>query len=343
MKILLITGSYPPDICGVADYTAVLEEYLRKAGVHVSVYSGKRWDLRNAARIAQELRASGADILHMQYPSTGYGWKLGPQLLGVLQPLVITIHECSQSHILRKLSLYPLALRAPTIIFTNEYERRYVQQFIPSIKYRSAVIPIGSNVPVAAGRVARLRNLVTYFGLIRPQKGLEHVLEMASCCKTRRNGLSVRIVGTVRPGDEDYYRHLRDSARELPVQWVLGFDAEQLSHALAETEVAYLPFPDGASERRGSLITMLANGVAVLTTQGLHTPPAMGRAVLVANSPIEAATLAEKMYNNPEMREAKQSSAGEYALKFSWGSIAAQHVAIYHQLIASRSKAMSFQ
>jgi glycosyltransferase involved in cell wall biosynthesis len=245
MKILLITGSYPPDICGVADYTAALEKHLRRAGVTVSAYSGRRWDLRNAARIAHELRASGADILHMQYPARGYGWKLGPQLLGMLQPLVMTIHECSQAHILRRLSLYPFTWRAEKIIFTNEYERRYVQQFVPSIEYRSAVIPIGNNVPVASGQVGRLHNVVTYFGLIRPQKGLEQVLEMASYFKTRGNGLTVRIVGTVSPGDKDYYGYLRDKARELPVQWVLGLDGDLLSRALAETDISYLPFPDG--------------------------------------------------------------------------------------------------
>jgi glycosyltransferase involved in cell wall biosynthesis len=343
MKVLLITGSYPPDICGVADYTAALEDCLRKAGVHVSVYSGRRWGVSNAVHIAHQLRASGADILHMQYPARGYGWKLGPQVLGVLQPLVITIHECSQAHILRQLSLYPFTFRAPKIIFTSEYERRYVQQFVPSIEHRSAVIPIGSNVPVASGQIGRLRNVVTYFGLIRPEKGLEHVLEMASYFKTRGNGLSVRIVGTVRPGDEDYHGHLRDKARELPVQWVLGLNGDWLSRALAETEVAYLPFPDGASERRSSLIAMLTNRAAVLTTHGLHTPPDMGEAVQLTNSPIEAGTLAEEMYNNPERRAAKQSSAGEYAVKFAWENIAAQHVAIYQQLIASRPEAIQFR
>lgn len=340
MKILLITGSYPPDICGVADYTAALGKYLRRAGVQVSVYSGRRWDLSNAGRIARELRASDADILHMQYPARGYGWNLGPQLLAVLEPLVMTIHECSQAHILRRLSLYPFTLRAPRIIFTNEFERRYVRQFAPWIEHRSDVIPIGTNVGVALGRTDRLRNVVTYFGLIRPQKGLEHVLEMASYFKTRTNGLSVRIVGTVSPRDKDYYENLRHKARELPIEWVLGLDGDRLSRALAETEVAYLPFPDGASERRSSLIAMLANRAAVITTQGLHTPPAMEQAVLLANSPTEAATLAEELYNDPERRAATQSSSSEYALKFSWENIAAQHIAIYHQLFARRPEAI---
>lgn len=78
-----MTGSYPPDICGVADYTARLGESLQKAGVYVDIYKGRRSGLRDAASITCELRAIGADVLHMQYPATGYGWRLGPQLLRV--------------------------------------------------------------------------------------------------------------------------------------------------------------------------------------------------------------------------------------------------------------------
>jgi hypothetical protein len=69
----------------------------------------------------------------------------------------------------------------------------------------------------------------------------------------------------------------------------------------------------------------------------------MERAVLVTNSPGEAATLAEELYNNPEQRTAKQASAGEYALKFAWENIAAQHIAIYQQLIANKPEAIPIQ
>lgn len=343
MKIALISGSYPPDICGVADYTARLEECLRSAGVQVSVYTRGRWALRDGPSIARELRGIGADVLHMQYPATGYGWKLGPQLSGLLQPLAMTIHECSQAHLLRRLSLYPFALRAPRIIFTNEHEQAYCERFAPWIKSRSTLIPIGNNVPLATGHIARLSNVVTCFGLIRPQKGLEQVLEMARVLKKRGSALSVRMVGTVMPGYEDYYRRLRAEAQDLPVTWVLGLDGEPLSRALAETEVAYLPFPDGASERRSSLIAMLANKAAVITTRGLHTPSAMERAVLVAGSPEAAATLAEEMYSDSRRRTDQQARAEEYAVKFAWKNIAAEHIAIYQQLIASRAGRISSQ
>jgi glycosyltransferase involved in cell wall biosynthesis len=336
MKIVLITGSYPPDICGVADYTERLAEALEGAGAEVAVFTGKQWNLANAALLNREIGGIRADVLHMQYPATGYGWHLGPQILSLLRPIVMTIHECSQAHFLRRLSLYPFAVRAPQVIFTNQYEQEYCQRFAPWIKGRSTVIPIGSNVPPGPDTISRRPNAVTNFGLIRPQKGLEQMMEMARLFNERANGLRVRIVGTVLPGYEDYFARLRREADGLPVEWVTGLNGASLSSALAETEVAYLPYPDGTSERRSSLIAMLANKAAIITTRGPHTPPAMEAAVQFANSPLEAVTLAEGMFDNPDYLVARQLSAAEYAVKFSWDSIAAEHMAIYERLTARK-------
>ncbi len=337
MKVLLITGSYPPDICGVADYTARLEESLQKAGAEVTVYTGRRWGLRNSLDIAREISGIGADILHIQYPATGYGWKLGPQLIGLLRPLVVTLHECSQAHVLRQLSLYPFSLRSPRIIFTNEYERGYAQRFAPWIESRSILIPIGSNIPFAASQPKRSGKIVTYFGLIRPQKGIEQLLALARIMKTQRKGFSMRIIGTVMPGYEQYYDYLRSEAHDLPVQWILGLANDELARTLAETEVAYLPFEDGASGRRGSLIAMLTNRAAVITTRGRHTPSAMMGVVLLANSPDQAMVLAEDLYDNPDRRAALQVKAATYADKFAWDNIAADHIATYQELMSARS------
>lgn len=362
MKIVLVTGSYPPDICGVADYTARLGEALEKAGATVEFFTGKRWSLANSFKLSRELSGRAADVLHMQYPATGYGWQLGPQMLSLLHPFVMTIHECSQAHILRRISLYPYGLRTQKIIFTNVYEQDYCSRFAPWIKGRSEVIPIGSNVyeqgyysrfapwmkgrgevsPIGSGaplgveEVIRLPSVVSYFGLIRPQKGLEQVVEMARIFKARGGGLRVRIVGMVMPGYEEYFARLRSDTEDLPIEWQMGLNGAALSRALAETEVAYLPFPDGASERRSSLIAMLGNKVAILTTRGEHMPSDMENAVQIAGSPAEAARLAEELFLHPEHRVSQQMCASAYAEKFSWDSIAAHHMAIYAQLITHK-------
>ena len=334
MKVALITGSYPPDICGVADYTAQLSESLERAGASVSIFSRKRWDLANAVRLRKELVGLNADVVHMQYPTRGYGYGLAPQCLSLLSSFVVTLHECSQAHILRQVSLYPFTIRTSNLIFTNEYERDYLRRFAPWLASKSSVIPIGTNVPVQPGSIERQADVVTYFGLIRPRKGLESVIKAAQLLQLRQSHLTVRIVGTVMPGHEQYYASLRRQAEGFPIDWQLGLTGSDLSCALAQTSIAYLPLPDGASERRSTLIAMLSNGAVVITTNGPQTPPSMHQAVLFADSAEHAVVLAEKIARDSEKLAAQRHSAIDYAARYSWDYIAAEHLAIYHRVAA---------
>jgi glycosyltransferase involved in cell wall biosynthesis len=226
-------------------------------------------------------------------------------------------------------------VRASKVIFTNEFEMRYARRYAPWIRRRSELIPIGNNISLSAPRSNRPPGVVTYFGLIRPRKGLEEVLEIARILKERGSGVRVRIVGLPMPGREQYLTLLRGKAQDLPIQWVLGLDGDNLARALAETEIAYLPFVDGASERRSSLIAMMSNRAAVITTRGPHTPAPLGQAVVFASTASEAAASVEEICLNPEWRHSLQSKAAEYAVRFSWESIAAQHIAIYRDVISS--------
>jgi glycosyltransferase involved in cell wall biosynthesis len=332
MRVVIITGSYPPDICGVSDYSERLAHHLRAQGVDVHIYTGKRWSLRHSFQNTRELKGMGADVIHMQYPSTGYGWRLGPQAMALLQPMVITIHEASQAHLLRRLSLYPFTLRTQKVIFTNEYERAYLQRFAPWLTGRSTLIPIGSNIAATPNMVAKLEHTVTYFGLIRPQKGIEQVIELARLLHNRAPHWRTRIIGKLMPGYEALYQELRSRSEGLNIDWQIGLKDEALSAALASSDIAYLPFPDGASERRGSLIALLANGTAIVTTRGPHTPSQMGNAVLFASSPSEAMMHVESLDKHPERKCILSQGAETYSYKFRWESIAAEHIALYHSI-----------
>ncbi len=107
----------------------------------------------------------------MQYPTLGYGYSLSPHLLSLVKPMVITIHEASQAHILRFISLFAFTLNSQRLIFTSNYERKYFEKFYPYVKDKTYVIPIGSNIPFCPKEGERKREIV-YFGLIAPNKNL---------------------------------------------------------------------------------------------------------------------------------------------------------------------------
>ena len=280
----------------------------------------------------RELDQTSADLIHMQYPTTGYGWKLGPQAIATLRPLVVTLHEASQSHPLRQLSLAPFLLRARHVIFTNQYEQTHISRLAPWILNRSSVIPIGSNLPLVHVQAKRTET-VTCFSIVRPQKGLEDVVEMARLLHQRGSSARVRVIGALMPRWADYFQKLKSGSSGLPIDWDIGLGDRALSLALAETSIGYLPFPDGASERRSSLIALLANKACVLTTRGAHTPDAMRSCVVEVASPAEAVTQALALMADPTSADQFGQRAGEYAMQFSWNAISRAHLDVYNQLL----------
>lgn len=328
MRVALVTGSYPPDVCGAADYTQRLAEALEVRGVSVEVITGTDWGVKNVLAVQRRIRAVGADLTHIQYPTVGYGRKLGPHLVGLLERAVVTIHEASQTHILRQLSLFPLLL-GRHIIFTNCFEQAYVSRMAPWVSQHSSVIPIGSSVPI--GRADRERRLdeIVYFGLIRPRKGLESVLELAGILKQRVSGMTVRIIGLPQKEHMSYLHALREKSASLPVVWDLGLSNVATADQLARVAYAYVPFPDGASERRSSLLALLANGVATITTRGAQTPLALNNAVEFAASPEDAASIVEGLRRDPDRRRELSSQGVRYASRFSWLAIADLHIDLY--------------
>lgn len=333
MKIVMITGSYPPNVCGVGVYTERLMNSLEQRGHSVEVITGGGWGLSDAPAVLKRIDACGADIVHLQYPTVGYGRKLGPQLIALVERGVVTIHEATQTHVLRRLSLFPL-LCSRHIVFTNCFEREYVRGIAPWVRQRSSVIPIGSNVPRGRTDGERRLNEVIYFGLIRPAKGLENVLDLAGMMKLRDSGMTVRIVGLAIKEHENYLGMLRRKSADLPVVWDLGLSAQDAADRLAKAAIAYAPFPDGASERRGSLLALLANGVATVTTRGTQTPSALDEAVEFAASPEEAMTIIETLRSDGLRRGGLSEEGMRYAIRFSWPDIADRHIRLYQSVLA---------
>lgn len=328
----MVSGSCPPDPCGVGDYTAHLVSGLRDSGIEVEVFSKFAWGVSGFSRLASAIKKFQPDIIHIQYPTVGYGKGLLPQLLSVaMAPCVVTLHEASQVHWLRRLSLYPFTLRARRIIMTNEFECEYVAKAAPWARHRLHVIRIGG---FTTFHPAHHKNLaeITYFGLIRPKKGIEEFLQVARVANQKGGMLSFRVIGQPDSRSVDYYHALRAQAADLAVEWVVGQERDVVVDLLGRTQIAYLPFPDGASERRSSLLAMLAAGVSVVTTKGEQTPEDMRNAVIFSCGADEAYSQLFNLYADSEKRKLLESAALDYAEKFSWKSILDEHRNLYEQL-----------
>lgn len=332
MRVAMLTGSYPPEVCGIGDNTHVLVKALRERGVEVSVVTNSTWRLRDAQTLLRRLDALAPDIVHMQYPTVGYGAGLAPHLVSLRRPSVITLHEASQVHPLRRLSLLPLLARARAVVFTTRFERDYVLRFLPWLRPRSHVIPIGSSIPVGAGDDETPPAFdVCYFGLLRPDKGLEAVLHLAALAATVAPELRIGIVGQIEPRFVSYYEWLRSQPGARHVDWRLGASDAEVAAILARTPFGYLPFPDGASERRSTLQALLLNDVATLTTSGRFMTPDLAEAVRLAPTPESALEQLRVLRAAPEQRHALVTKARRYMQAFSWATIAERYITLYEE------------
>jgi glycosyltransferase involved in cell wall biosynthesis len=106
MKVLLITGSFPPMRCGVGDYTHQLALTLaRVPGVVVAVLTSRAaasfethaafeffpiveaWNWSEVGPILKTIRSWSPDLVHIQYPTQGYLGKPLPWL-----PWLLPLH-----------------------------------------------------------------------------------------------------------------------------------------------------------------------------------------------------------------------------------------------------------
>ncbi len=118
------------------------------------------------------------------------------------------------------------------------------------------------------------------------------------------------------------------SGRLVQTGWLAPRD---LSAYLLAGDVALLPYADGASGRRGSLLACAAHGLPIVSTE----PAAAEVAPYVEAVRADAAALAEAAVR--VVADASQARARSRALasQMSWLRIAADHVALYERLLYS--------
>ncbi len=383
MRILFITGEFPPDGGGVGDYTARLAASLAALGFGVGVltrsgpaagvagvgvfplaetWSSRAWGL--ALRAAREF---GPDLVHLQYQAAAFGLAPGamflPAVLGRLggYRVAVTFHDLRPPYLfpkagpLRRLAVGMLYLTSVGAVATNGADLVRLQRVrFPGVRPPLAFIPIGSNIlPVPAGptEVETLRReagagpgerLIGHFGLLNWSKGVE--LALAACRQLLDRGYRVRLVviggavGRTDPTNLKYAEFIRQEVGRLGlgdrVFWTGPLPADRVSRWLQAVDLLLLPYLDGASLRRGSLVAALVHGRPVVTTRPPDPlalrPLAAGEHLLTASARAEAlAEAVRKVLDDPGLAARLGDAGRRLADFFGWDAIARRHEDFY--------------
>ncbi len=329
VKIALISGSWPPEACGVGDYTANIANALTEIGVDVIKIGEKK---SFASDIIVPVVMAQADIIHIQYPSMGYGRSLSPAVIPLLKrrsKICVTIHEFSNFNPMRRPWFFTFAHMVDARIFTNEEEKRAFHEIMRPRSGSDGVIPIASNIQQGSG--IKVPGSVCNFGLITPNKGIEDFIELASLADGS-NDLSFALIGAKTDMYSSYADDIIDKCRERGVTIHINLPDDTLAELLSTFEFAYLPFPDGASSKRGSLLALQKNHVTVLTTHTSLTHDDIRRSTVSAPSPKDAKDILKRLIHD-DRRIVGMDSSKDPEQSPGWHEIAVQHLEVYKSIL----------
>ncbi|MGA2142168.1 MAG: hypothetical protein ABSG94_07060 [Brevinematales bacterium] len=256
MKLALLSGSWPPAVCGVADGIFIYTRFLLEDPAHSAIIitsqgctSSKdenprlkildiidKWNFASYRKILRELDAFKPDIVHIEYPTKEYGKNIFINVLPALlrmrgYKVVITLHEYSFNLSWKgRLRLWPSVAGADAVLVSDP-------AYIPDIrkvfkKKKLEVIPIAPNIPsskLSAGQKENLKKnfapegtlMLGYFGFINDNKIILPVLkalrELLDVHKTRVHFL---LIGDIfeRDSSNPHVMELMSGIRRLGLE-----------------------------------------------------------------------------------------------------------------------------
>lgn len=319
------------------------------------------WTLRTAWWLAGSRARPPVDLVHLQYApdlyGPGLGFKLAPLLARLRRaglPTIVTFHTVTGGPLWTKVAALVLLLAAHRSISANEEVSALFRRHVPMLTGRWTDIPIGTNIHVAPAaetldkRTERVRlglpedaPLLAHFGMVYPGKGLETMMAALPKILSHERRARLVIVGDTRPENHAYRLTLEALADRLGVAsaiiWSGRRTNEEVSRILQVSDLFVVPYDDGVSIRRGSLIAGLAHSLPVISTHSPVSSTYIKDGVNVALVPPKdadaLATRVVALLAMPGEAARLAKAAGTLAEQFAWPAIARATRALYAEVV----------
>lgn len=303
------------------------------------------------------------DLVNIQYQAAAYNMNIAanqlPSRLRKHVKVVTTFHDLLVPYLfpkaggLRKKVIYKMAQRSHRIIVTNRQDEQelHEQGKMPAI----GRIPIGSNIAVNPPlnydpedwrhkrHIPADTYLVGYFGFVNKTKGVDTLAHAVRLLIEQYHvPTHLLIIGGQTGASDQTNIQQADIAQQLigglgisrHVSWTGFVEAEEVSAHLMACDVVALPFKDGVSLRRGTLMAALLHGCPIVTTFPAEEDPDLvdGQTMRMIPSDNPQA-LAEVLYNlhqHSDQRQQLAQAAREYSQTFEWNAIAKQTSEFYY-------------
>src|SRR5436853_2108645 len=372
IRRVALLGNHLPRQCGIATFTTDLSDAISAVdpdldcfvlamndGRHQHAYPGRvRFELTDSdagayTRAADFLNVNAIDVISVQHEYGIFGGKAGSHLLPLLRelrmPIVTTLH---------------------TILASPNLHQRRVMDEITALSDRLVVMTAGAaeilsdvhgvaaekidviphwipNVPFA-GSKNRLgvegRPLILTFGLLSPDKGIEHVIDALPTILAHYPDAVYIVLGATHPHiierqGETYRLMLEDRAKRLGVDGNIIFhnrfvSQSELSEFLAAADIYITPYLNPEQITSGTLAYALGAGKAVISTPYAYAREllAEGRGILVPwkDAPTIAAEVVGLLEDPERLRELR-SRAAEHGQSMRWPAVAESYLRTFER------------
>lgn len=370
MRIGIVTGEYPPMQGGVGAFTHIIAHKMADSGHIVRLFSRPTahdaalplaitpgWGIPVLWRIRQWARDHQLDVINVQFQTAAFDMSAALHLLPQVAPVpvITTFHDLRHPYLfpkagpLRDWIVMHLARTSAGVIVTNHEDAARVAH-LP----HNAIIAIGSNIltPSAPDNDAHRRIwreranvpddafLLAYFGFINHSKGVDTLLQALAQLDFPAHLLIIGgRTGTSDPTNAAYADHIDVLIAQLGLQsritWTGFVDDEAVSAYLGVADVVVLPFRDGASYRRGTLMAAIHHGCPIITTEpAVHIAQFDG---LYRVPPQDAEALAAaitRLHQHPDQLATLRQAALNIRQYFDWDVITTQTLTFFEQVVS---------
>ena len=311
IRTVAFVGNYLPRKCGIATFTSDLLQAVaarlprsRCFAVPVNDIGGcyhypdvvrfeiEERDIESYRRAADFLNSSNVDIVSVQHEFGIFGGPAGSHLLALLRelkaPAVTTLHtvllkpNADQHRVMRKLIAH-----STRIVVMTERGRAILQEVYQAPPAKIDLIPHGiPDVAFVASDSYKDRfdvggrKVLLTFGLLSPNKGIEHVLHALPDIVAEFPDLVYIVLGATHPHElrtrgEAYRLGLQTMAREHRLENHVIFqnrfvELKELTEFIGAADVYITPYLDEGQSTSGTLAYAFGAGKAVISTPYRH-------------------------------------------------------------------------
>ena len=322
----------------------------------------RRWSWLDLWRIRKT--TSDLDILCIQYQAAAYGAMRPPiHFLPciTIPPTVTTFHDLEQPYLfpkagnLRRQAICQMARYSDGVITTNseDYHVCANELQLP----RLVEIPIGSNIPYnstntfsktkfrAKYGISKNELVIGYFGLMNRSKGGKTLIK--ALAELHSNGLPARLLligeltGSTDTTNSNYYLEANNLAHNLGVEKHIvktGYvNPLTASSALLSCDLMVMPYSDGASFRRGSLLACITHGCPTITTNPKSANKRLQHETNIMlvppDDPLSIAAAVRRLHEDTALRNSIGLAAMSLSKDFQWQVIANQTTNFFTEVL----------